>query len=275
MPGRETALVIGAISRDLDAAHPAARETAGGVVHHAGLALARLGTRPRVVTRVRPDDDRLLGPLRSAGVEVVAHPSRRTTTYRNDYSGLSDAHELCAVSDTLHAADIPSDWRSADLIQLGPLHRRDLDPELPQQLDGRIGIDIQGLVRLPGPALLAPYPKLEVLLDRVQVLQASESELPSLLAGDTVERFVRRHGIEEMIVTLGARGSVLLHRGRRLEVPALEVAGRHPVGAGDVFLASYLVARARSSSPMDAARFATRICAAKIDTGELPEDPSA
>lgn len=269
----ETALVVGAISRDIDAAHPTAGETSGGVVHYAGLALARLGARVLVVTRVRPDDERLLEPLRSAGIEVVAQESRATTTYRNDYSGLSDAHELCAVSDTLHAEDVPLAWRNADLIQLGPLHRRDLDPELPQALHGRIGLDIQGLVRLPGPALLAPYPKLEVLLGPVQVLQASENELPSLLAGDTIERFVRRHGIEEMIVTRGARGSVLIELGKRLEIPAIQVAGNHPVGAGDVFLAGYLIGRARGSGPLAAAHFATRICAAKIDSGEVPKDP--
>src|SRR5262245_44734012 len=81
---RQSALVLGAITRDLEAGQPA---VAGGVVPYAGRAFAALGARTRVVTRVRDADAaELLAPLRAAGVDVHALPSAETTTYANDYS---------------------------------------------------------------------------------------------------------------------------------------------------------------------------------------------
>ena len=62
--GRPEALVVGAISRDLDVTRPDDGVRPGGVVYYAGAALARLGAQTCVLTTVRPDDAvALLGPL--------------------------------------------------------------------------------------------------------------------------------------------------------------------------------------------------------------------
>jgi sugar/nucleoside kinase (ribokinase family) len=276
MTGTVHALVVGAISRDLDVNEPSANGRPGGVVHHAGAALARLGAEVRIVTRVRPEDAAtLLAPLCAEGVEVQALPSRETTTYRNDYARKEDAHELLATSDTISPDDVPQAWGSSEVIHLGPLHRADLDPALPSALSGRVGIDVQGLVRQRVGASPCPYPHLDELLGGVDVVQASESELDALLRGDTLERFAQRHGVAELIVTSGARGATLVTDGRRISIPARAVEARFPVGAGDVFLASYLLFRAGALEPSAAARGAADVCAAKIARGEIPKDPRA
>jgi 2-dehydro-3-deoxygluconokinase len=267
------ALVVGAITRDLDASDRA-RSHPGGVVFHAGLALVRLGAVTRVVTRVNPADAyALLRPLHVEGIETAALPSAETTTYLNDYSSELETHELRAVSDPIGPSDVPADWRTADLIHLGPLHRRDILPEVPSTLRGFKGLDLQGLVREPGPGgtRLAACPDLARYLDGLDVLQASESELAPVLEGDSLERFARRHGLRELIVTRGARGTTLLVRGERLEIPALATRALYPVGAGDVFLASYLFLRAAGSKEAEAARGAARVCAAKLEGGEVPK----
>ena len=135
------------MSRDLEAGPWGTREVPGGTVHYAGLALAQLGAKVAVVTRVHPDDVGLLGPLRAHGVEVYAQPTTRTTSYRNDYTGEVDRHDLVAASDPIDPADLPPDWRDVDLVHLGPLHPRDIKPEVAQQVTGLVGIDLQGLVR--------------------------------------------------------------------------------------------------------------------------------
>jgi sugar/nucleoside kinase (ribokinase family) len=266
------ALVVGAISRDLDAGEPSAQGRPGGVVHHAGAALARLGAQARVVTRVRPEDaDTLLATLYAEGVQVRALPSRETTTYRNDYSRASDFHELLATSDAIGPGDVPQAWRRADAIHLGPLHRGDLDPALPGALSGRIGVDVQGLVRSRAGETPSPYPHLDELLENVEVVQVSASELDALLLGEELEHFARRHEIAEMIVTRGARGATLVTGGRRLEIAARAVEGHFRVGAGDVFLASYLLFRARGLDPGAAALGAVEVSAAKITQGAVPK----
>ncbi|MGH2901392.1 MAG: hypothetical protein ACRDMZ_22130, partial [Solirubrobacteraceae bacterium] len=211
-PRIQSALVLGAITRDLERGSPAAP---GGVVHYAGRAFAALGARTRVVTRVREADaHELLAPLVASGVEVRALPSAATTTYENDYSGSEDRHELLAASDPIGPEDVPAAWRSADAIQLGPLHRRDLLPETLACLRGFLGIDLQGLVRLADArgTRLAPNDELKDFLPLVSVAKAGEEELAVVLEGRTLEEFRREFGLAELLVTRGARGALVVTR---------------------------------------------------------------
>ena len=240
---------------------------------YAGTALARLGARVRVVTRLHEDDaDALLAPLLAEGVEVHALPSAMTTRYALDYSGASDVHELRATSDPIGPDDVPESWRRADLVQLGPLHRRDLLPELVESLSGFTGLDAQGLVREPHGKSDLPR-----LLSQVDVLQVSEEESAALLEGEPLETFARRFGLGEVLITRGARGAWLLSAGTRHDVAAAPSSGRHRIGAGDVFLACYLLQRVRGAAPERAAAWAARVCAKKLDSGQVPKgfDPDA
>jgi sugar/nucleoside kinase (ribokinase family) len=271
---RPTALVVGSVTRDLEDRGGGVRERPGGVVHYAGLALLRLGARVRVVTRLNPNDADLVAPLRREGAEIRALESRFTTTYRNDYSGPVDHHELLKTSDPIAAKDVPEEWRRADLIQLGPLHRQDLEPEVVGCVSGLVGLDLQGLVRRQarGGVELAPNPKLGDFLARVQVVHANDSEVEAAGAGEPLIRFVEHHGVREMIVTHGPRGARILAEGRSVEIPARPTAGHHLVGAGDVFLATYLYLRSAGQLPEDAAAGAVEVCTLRIEHGEIPRD---
>jgi 1D-myo-inositol 3-kinase len=269
---RLSALVLGAITRDVE---PGGGSSPGGVVHYAGLAFAALGARTRVVTRSRSEDaPELLAPLRAAGVETHALASRETTTYANDYSGSEDRHELLAASDPIGPGDLPAGWRRADVIHLGPLRRRDLLPETVAALEGRVGIDLQGLARRSSEAgtELAANAELKDFLAHVSVAKAAEEEITVLLEGRTLPEFRRQFGIEELLVTLGARGALLVTRSGVAEIAAVRARRRFPTGAGDVFLAAYLFARACGREPAAAARAAARASAAQIERGRVPSD---
>jgi len=270
-----SALVLGAITRDIIVAASGEEvERVGGVVTHAGTALARLGAAARIITRIHADDEGpLVGPLREEGIEVLALPSRATTTYALDYSGDVDVHELRAQSDPISVGDIPEDWREASVIHVGPLHRRDIDPGVMASLHGLIGLDIQGLLREPTPdgTRLAPFADMPHFVEHSDVIQASSDELEVVVGRDGAERFARRFDVRELIITRGRRGSVVITREKTEEIAAPTSSGRYPVGAGDVHLASYLLLRARGSGPREAAEGAARICAAKIDSGQVPK----
>ena len=263
-----SAVVVGAISRDLEGneAKP------GGVVHYAGLALAALGARVSVLTRVAAADAAvLLAPLRAEGVSVHVLPSGATTVCRNDYSGEVDQHQLLAVSDPIAASDLPENLRRADIVQLGPLHRDDLKPEIAAGLHGRVGLDIQGLVRERDGTRtrLAAPPDLVRFTRGVSVLKASEPELAVVSAGRSAVAFLRDHDLDELITTRGPRGATLTTAVGSVELEALPAECRFPAGAGDVFLAAYLLARARSFAPLEAAHAALRASAQQIERGRV------
>ncbi len=271
LTGPVTALVMGAISADIE---PGGPTVPGGVVHHAGIALARLGVQTRVVTSARPEDaDELLGPLRAEGVEIRLQPSRFTTVYENDYSGSRDAHELRAISDPVRIEEIPEEWRSADLIHLGPLHRGDLPQGVACALEGLVGMDLQGLVRERTPAgtRLSAFNRLAEFLEGVPIAKVSEEELPFVLDGEPVDAFLKRYDISELLVTRGARGASVITPQKNIAVPAVRAEQRHPVGAGDVFLSAYLCARIRGLAPVLAARLASHVSAKKVEAGEVPK----
>jgi sugar/nucleoside kinase (ribokinase family) len=242
------------------------------VVHHAGLALAHLGLEVRVVTRLHEcDQAELLAPLERAGVQVLALPSKETTTYRNDYSGESDSHFLLACSEPIGAEDVPHAWRSPDFAQLGPLHPADLAPGVTAALTGRIGVDAQGLVRSVMGQTRAPAPL--GLLRGADVLQVSESDLGVVAQGESPESLASACGVSELIVTRGAQGATVWIRGQRADIPARPVRphdARAKAGAGDVFLACYLWQRTAGASPETAARVAAALCAIKLSRGEIP-----
>ncbi len=267
-----SALVLGSVSRDFIAG--GAGPVCGGVVFHAGCALARLGAAVRIITRVRAEHAAaLLGPLDAEQIETLALPSHETTSYGLDYRGSVDVHELRAASDPLGPDDVPDDWRHADVIHLGPLHRHDLLPGVAQVLDGFIGLDVQGLVRLPGAegTRVAPFPELASFLANVDVLKASERELPALVAGESVAQFRGRHGVPELLVTRGEHGATLITAKGEVEIAATPTAGNATVGAGDVFLAAYLLLRVEGREPLAAARQAARITALKVRHGQVPK----
>ena len=82
-------------------------------------------------------------------------------------------------------------------------------------------------------------------------------------------------GVAELVATHGSRGVRVITAEREDEISSEPVRGRHAVGAGDVFLAAYLLLRARGRPALDAARGACRAAAHKVALGTVPraEEP--
>lgn len=263
------ALLLGSISRDL-LREPDGRERAqpGGTVHHAGLALLRLGARVRVVTRLRTQEAaELLEPLRAEGAEVLALPSPTTTCYRNDYRGETDRHELLETSLPIGPDDVPDAWSAAELVQLGPLHPADIDGGVVERLQGLKGLDLQGFLRGPGAARSAA---LREMIPHIDVVQASESELAGAVPEVSPEVFLRELGVAEMLLTRGSRGATVLTATSAQPIRTRSLSAGDRAGAGDVFLATYLLSRAHGQLPVPAAEAAVRACVAKIEYGTIP-----
>ena len=137
--------------------------------------------------------------------------------------------------------------RRVEWLHVAPLLRSDFDAAALERLGlgRRLMLDAQGLVRVPevGPLKLdANYDP--DLLRHVAILKVAEEEA-RVLVGDAEPESLAELGVPEIVLTLGAAGSVVIVRGSAEHVPALPVeGGADPTGAGDAFAAAYL-ARAR------------------------------
>lgn len=69
---------------------------------------------------------------------------------------------------------------------------------------------------------------------------------------------------ENVIITLGGKGAVLIEKGKRTEFPAVPVEARNTTGAGDVFNGALGYSLASGKNLSDSVRFAMRAAAHKV-----------
>lgn len=263
------ALVIGAVTWDHDLDRPRASPRPGGVPTFAGRALARLGVTTRVVTRIDARDDAVLAPLRAAGVEVLALPSRRTTTYGNRYGGSDDGHELWERSDPIVPGDVPASWLGgAQAVVAGPLHPHDVAPACVADTAGVVGVDLQGLLRGERLGHDAVQPLVRAWCRVATVVQVSATDLAALFDATSARAIRTAYGIRELVITWGARGATVATATGVLDVPAARVVQGETRGAGDAHLAAYVLGRALGREPIDAATAASMAAARSIEAGE-------
>ncbi len=246
--------VLGNLSRDVVDGRP---PRVGGAPYYAARALRVTGFPARIATKCAPEDRWLVRQLAALGVPVSWRPAASTAGFSFAY----DDGDRRMVVDELGEPWTPLEAREAGRtawVHVAALTRADFPPETVAALarGRRVSFDGQGLVRpgRTGPLELDSDFDPE-LLRHVSVLKLAEEEAE--VVGD-----VTALGVPEVVVTLGARGSLVWSRGRCEQVPAqpARTVG-DPTGAGDAFAVVYLSARALGYRPAAAARRASQVVA--------------
>ena len=96
-------------------------------------------------------------------------------------------------------------------------------------------------------------------------------------AGKPEEAFERLQGAaEDIIVTAGRDGAVAQIEGRRVRIEVEPAKIVDATGAGDAFVAGYLVARAKGRAPGESLRVAARVASQQLEVrGGVPRNPQA
>lgn len=258
--------VIGHLSRDIVAG---AAPRIGGGPWYAGRALRELGD-DAVLFAKCGDAERAQWQRSLAEVGLPASLSTGGETTAFSFSYGADGARL------MHVDVVGEPWgvdeppggllRRVESLHVAPLLRSDFDAAALERLGSgrRLLLDAQGLVRVPktGPLTLDADFDPEVLR-HVSILKLSEEEAHVLTGGD--RDALADLGVPEIVLTLGARGSVVIVHGRAEEIPARPVEDvADPTGAGDAFASAYLSARASGHAPPSAARRATALVAALL-----------
>jgi sugar/nucleoside kinase (ribokinase family) len=246
-------VVVGSASRDLAPDDPRGWRL-GGAVTYSALTTARLGLRTGALVgadRAAATADEL-ELLRAAGVEVVVVPLEHGPVFDNieDPAGRRQvAHD---ASDPIPADALPAAWRSVQAWILGPVAGElpDAWAALPPEA-ALVALGWQGLLRsvVAGEPVRRTAPRASPLTARADLVGVSGDDLAAGIAVADLCRLLRPGAT--LLVTGGVDGGIAVEAGpegpRRLHrYPALNADRTvDPTGAGDVFLAAVLAARAR------------------------------
>ena len=100
-----------------------------------------------------------------------------------------------------------------------------------------------------------------------------DAEVPE--APEQIVGALREAGIASVVLTLGARGSLVADADGTHRIPAAPVTAVDTTGAGDAFIGALAVGLARGETLPDAARLASRVGAfAATGQGAQPSYPS-
>ena len=264
-------MMIGHFARDKIVYQGKTTSASGGSVYYGALALARLGWRVGVITRLHTDDFHRLEELRQAGIVVHARPAPATSGIENTYLTPDMDRRLCrplAFAGAFGAADIPN--MTAHTWIVGPIIAGEVDLAFLKAMVGRgtLALDIQGFVRVPegDDLVFKDWPQKEDGLALVDVLKVDLAEAESLTGTTDVPAALARlaaFGPSEVLLTQ-ASGVTVYAEGKLYQAPftARQLLGR--TGRGDTCFATYLAARLKAG-PAEACRFAAAATSLKME----------
>ena len=259
-------LVIGHVAHDMV---PGGSEddcfALGGTVTYAAATALGLGLGTAIVTSAANDVD-LARTL--PGVAVHVKPAQATTTFRNEY-GNGRRQTLYSSARTITLGDIPSEWRSARMVLLGPLIG-EIDTGLGASFpDSVVVASMQGWLRHAGPDGTVS-----------QKAWLGSGEMPNVDAAVMSNEDAGPREIERLrsvapllIVTEAERGARLYSESGCTRVHGFPAAEIDPTGAGDVFAAAFLVRFAQTSDAIAAATFASCTASLSVEAPGIESVP--
>jgi sugar/nucleoside kinase (ribokinase family) len=259
------------------------------------LALARLGSRVGLLSRVGDDD---LGRWMRARVEEAGIDTGGVATVAGQLTPLALAsvdaagsksfsyYRFAGISDplaTLRAADVPDatllrarvfDFGEASLRS--PLMRAETLLLVQRARDLGLTVCYTPNYRASawsgGGVEAADVQRQALALADVVLMNTEESELLSGCSDpDSAARRIVDLGSSVVVITSGNRGAIVAMDGALTSIPAVPVDVVFDIGAGDSFHAGFLAIWRPGGDPIEAARFAAHTAALKIGREPLPE----
>ena len=247
----------------------------GGKGANQAVAAARLGAEVVMVTNVGDDvfADATIRNFQSVGIDIkhvrrVAGASSGVAPIFVEKSGENSILIVPGANNALSPADVESaaeDLKSCDLILL--------QLEVPlETVYATIAFGKANRIKtLLNPAPANPRLSLEKIRD-VTLFAPNETELAALtgLPVDSEDEVAAAaqsliaRGIEAVVVTLGARGALLVTASQRRRIAPVKVEAVDTTGAGDAFIGSFACAYAGGSTLEDALNFAARYAADSV-----------
>lgn len=247
----------------------------GGTSYYFAHAMYHLngGKNFELVTSLAPTDMKAVDELRDLGVRVSVVPSHHTVYFENKYGENQNnrTQRVLAKADPFTAEALKG--VEASVFHLGSLLADDFSPKLIEDLSRRsvVSVDSQGYLRkVENEAVLATdWEGKREVLPYVDVLKVNEYEMEVLTGQKDPHNAalqLAEWGVEEVCVTLGDYGSIILEDDHFYDICAYSP--KHLVdatGCGDTYSTGYLYMRSRGAKPDEAGRFAAAMSTLKLE----------
>ena len=245
---------------------------AGGTSFYFSHAIKHMPVQYHLVTALAKADIAFVDDLIQAGIDTTVLPSKHTVYFENIYPDQSDHREqrVLSTADPFRVADMID--LKASLFHLGPLLADDMSVELIQTLatKGKISLDVQGFLRkvINQEVMATDWVYKKEVLPYINILKANETEaekLTGLSDHYDAAKSLADVGVQEVIITLGSKGSLIYAKGHFYEVPAVQpTAIVDATGCGDTYMAGYLYKRFQTANYYDAGLFGAAMASIKI-----------
>gem|GEM_PF-1825038 len=248
------------------------REIIAGPPYYFSAALAKLGDRVRVVTRVAEEDADILEGLRELGVEVVNIPAKSTMKSRLLYRPSGREIEVLSRGEPFVLDDLRlcREVRTK-YVYLGPLSTEDFDLEFVREAAGiaPVVLDVQGFTRriTGGRVEYVDWNWKVDAAPSISVLKLDDREGKLLTGTEEPEDIIDSlHGIgfREVLLTT-AWGIFIGVKGRGIfsaPFKVKEIRGR--TGRGDTATAAYVHSKLKGLKPAEAAVFTAAATSLKL-----------
>ena len=137
-------------------------------------------------------------------------------------------------------------------------------------LKGKVSLDVQGYLRAVKNKQVVPVDwinKMEAL-PYIEILKVNEMEMEVLTGSTDIKvaaRLLNQWGAEEVVITLGSKGSVVFTNDTFYAIPAYRPDRLvDATGCGDTYMAGYLYKRIKGCNPQQAGEFAAAMASIKI-----------
>ncbi len=248
------------------------REIIAGPPYYFSAALARLGDKVRVVTKVAGEDADILEGLRGLGVEVINIPARSTMKSKLLYKPSGREIEVLSRGEpfTLDDLRLCREARTK-YVYLGPLSTEDFSLEFVRKAAevAPVVLDVQGFTRriAGGRVEYVDWGWKEEAAPSISVLKLDDKEgklLTGLTEPEDIIDFLHSIGFREVLLTT-AWGIFIGVKGRGIfsaPFKVKEIKGR--TGRGDTATAAYVHSKLKGLEPAEAAVFTAAATSLKL-----------
>jgi sugar/nucleoside kinase (ribokinase family) len=263
---------LGHYTKDTIVSAAGTRVVDGGAFNYGAQVASRMGLRVAAVTRLAPEDLRVIEELTRLGVDVFVKTTPQSTCLRLEYPSANVDERVITVASTAGGFTL-QEVASVDArgFVIGASLRGEVSLAVIEALaakEGFIALDVQGFVRVlqDGKLVYQVWPERQAVLAHVDILKTDAVEAEMLTGVEDIHRAAR------VLASLGPGEIVLTHRDGLLVYadgdfheadffPA-ELVGRS--GRGDTCLAAYS-SRRLSAPPAEATVWAAAVTSLKME----------